>query len=246
MTFFSKKFAWLLHAVLMSVCIVSTSHATPMFIDNFENGLGQWTGLKGVGFSNPYYAKVVNDPLNTGNHVLTFTKLTSGGNIFSPMLNFTPGTTYRASFDYLGLAVIGSVLGNLGGFTGFGNDTGGGTWYYATMKASTATDTLIDDGKWHHYTYDFTAPIVWFGGAKANSARMMFQDYSFSGGVPGDAYFDNIQFSAVSPASPIPEPSSALFLGIGLLFLLAKRGIRSPRKLFEGVKQHGMKQSLSI
>ncbi len=245
MTFFSKKFAWLLHAVLMSVCIVSASHATPMFIDGFENGLAQWTGRSG----GAHHGVVVNDPLNAGNHVLAFTKLISGGDIYSQQLfNLTPGTVYRASFDYLGLAVNGSILGDLGGYAGFSSGFGGNVkWYYATGTAGGATATLVDDGKWHNYIYDFVAPIVWFGGAHGNSVHLMFED--FLGGVPGDAYFDNIRFSLASSIpepSPIPEPSSALFLGVGLLFLLTKRGIRSPLKLFESLKQRGMRQSLSI
>ena len=235
MKFYNQKFRWLLLAAFMNVCIASTSHATPLFIDNFENGLAQWTGRSG----GAHHGIVVNDPLNAGNHVLAFTKLISGGDIYSPQqFNLTSGTTYRASFDYLGLAVKGSVLGDLGGYAGFSSGFGGQVkWYYATGTAGGATPTLVDDGKWHNYIYDFVAPIVWFGGAHGSSVHLMFED--FLGGVPGDAYFDNIRFSvasSISEPSQIPEPSSALFFGIGLLFLLTKRCIRSPRKLFEGVK----------
>lgn len=222
MKFYTKKFAWLLHAAFMSVCIVGTSHASPMFTDDFENGLGQWIGKSG----GAHHGIVVNDPLNAGNHVLTFTQLNSGGDIYSPLFSLTSGTTYRASFDYLGLAVKGSVLGDLGGATGLSDGSPVHLmWYNGTAGGNYATP-LVDDGKWHHYTYDFTGPIIWGGhNGVGNSTRLMFQDYLFSGGVAGDAYFDNVQLSSVSP---VPEPSSAWCFGVGLLLLLIKHGKAHP------------------
>jgi len=138
-------------------------------------------------------------------------------------LNLTPGVEYRISFEYLGLAVQGSNPGDLGGFAGLSEGLPGRhLWYYGTSSAAAATPVLVDDGQWRTYTFDFTAPVPFpfpFGsGGSGNTVRLMFEDFSGSGGVARDAYFDNVSLGLV------PEPSSFVVLfGIGSMALLRRR-----------------------
>ncbi|MFQ6043129.1 MAG: PEP-CTERM sorting domain-containing protein, partial [Candidatus Poribacteria bacterium] len=83
---------------------------------------------------------------------------------------------------------------------------------------------LIDDGKWRSYAFNFVAPVTlpYFGGGTSNNIRLMFEDFSGSGGVAGDAFFDNVQLSAVNP---VPEPSSfwLVLCALPSLLLFRKR-----------------------
>ena len=53
--------------------------AVPVITDDFESGLGGWTG-KGGG---AHDGIIVADPFNASNNVLTFTSLESAGEIFT-------------------------------------------------------------------------------------------------------------------------------------------------------------------
>src|SRR6476469_2240940 len=83
----------------------------PLFHDRFEGeNLDQWTGVLG----GPHQGALVADPLTSGNHVLTFTGLNAGGDVFTVASLPVDDTNkqYVVKFDYLGLAQSGSVAGN--------------------------------------------------------------------------------------------------------------------------------------
>jgi hypothetical protein len=195
-------------------------HAAPVFTDDFESGLGSWVA-KGGGLATTQ-ATTVADPLVVGNNVLRFTVLNAGGSILSAAV--FPAATYTIEFDYLGLGVSGaSVPDDFGGFLGIGVLAGDpcNCWLAGTQAGYVTTPPfqplahLIDDGAWHHYSITFTAPP----GPFAGGFRIMLEDFSGSGGIPGDAYFDNVSLAAV----PEPVTASLLLLGLGLLAMTARR-----------------------
>ena len=193
-----------------------------IFTDDFEGDLSLWTG-KGGAISN---GTTVDDPdlLRPGNRVLTFTALNSGGDIYSlQQFSLTAGQRYRISFEYLGLAQAGSVSGDLGGFAGLSEDLPGQhSWYYGTSSDSFASPELIDDGQWRTYTYDFVPPVSFRfrpGGGSGSAVHLMFEDFIGSGGVAGDAYFDNVSLAL----APVPLPASVWLLAFALFSLLGLR-----------------------
>jgi len=191
---------------LMFIAIVCAFVAVPvradLFSEDFESGLGAWTGFSG---------QIVANPIGAGN-TLNFRSVYAGGDTFTSVgIALTPGQSYSVSFDYLGVPGQGTP-GDLGGYAGLSEGTtpgnpGSHMWYYGTGSVSGAAAVLVDDGAWHRYTYNFTAPVV--GNAGSFSViHLMFEDFSGSGGVAGDAYFDNI--------SLVPVPGAVLLGILGL------------------------------
>ena len=188
-----------------------------LFTDDFESDLSQWVGKGG----STHNGQIVTDPLDSGNQVLNFTKLVGRGDVFSvdPLLS-TSGE-YSLSFDYLGIAQEGSTPNNLGGFAGYSFGLPGNHIWLAGTSGSAGTTILKDDGSWHSYEFTFQTP---------NAVRIMLEDFIGSGGIAGDAYFDNVSLEAIGDASvSTPEPSTSLLVYFGLvgLYGLWKRRIKS-------------------
>lgn len=181
--------------VLVLMPIGASTAAGPLFSENFEGSLAaKWTGRGGSGTS----GVIVNDPIRAGNHVLSFTQLASGGDIFTGPIAVSKTKKYRLTFDYLGKA------GSGGGIVGVSLQTPGHhRWLVGTTtKGAGETNPLVDDGKWHRYNVDFSpGDHTWFtpDGARAvdpgaiTSLRIMVEA---NWGVPRDAYFDNFTLSA--------------------------------------------------
>lgn len=165
----------------------------PLFTEDFQTYLSRWIGRNG----GAHNGLVVEDPLRAGNQVLTFTSRNQAGDIYTiELFDLVPGERYRITFEYLDLPVAGSVPDNLGGFAGLCEDLPGRhLWYYGTSSSSGANPALIDNGKWRTYVYDFVPPVSFthFGARAGSKVHMMFEDFSGSGGVVGDVYFDNIR-----------------------------------------------------
>lgn len=174
-----------------------------LFSDDFEGNLSQWTGKGG----SSHQGVIVEDPLDSGNQVLTFTGLNDAGDMFGSGINVTAAQTVILSFDYLGLAEGGSIPDDLGGFIGYSEGLYDPIWVAGTRGAPYPVLDLIDDGNWHRYV--ITLPYI------SDTFRIVLEDYSSSGGIPGDAYFDNVEVT--------PEPSTLTLLVLGSLILLRKR-----------------------
>jgi hypothetical protein len=203
-----------LAAATASVLISGAATAATVFNDGFESGsLANWTG-KSFG---AHSAVIVVDPLNNANHAITFNTLESAGELFSTQLfEFTDADTFEVSFDYLGLAKPGSVAGNLGGFVGFSKGTPGShSWMYGTSAVSGAAPDLIDDGAWRTFTFVVDGATA-FGG-NATGFHLMFEDFVGSGGVAGDAFFDNITVNAV------PSPGAGILAASGFAMVTRRR-----------------------
>jgi hypothetical protein len=192
-----KRDSWLIVVGAIATLTCSTAFADMLFQDDFESDLSAWTGKTG----DVHHGVIVDDPLNAGNHVLTFTQKNAYGDIFTTQaFDLVAGQEYIVSFDYLGFD--GKTPGHSGGFAGLSSDyPGTHIWYYGTTSTSQANPILIGDGQWHHYDYTFTAPLK-----IGDSIHLMFEDFI---GIGGDAYFDNIAFHA-------PVPGALLLGSMGL------------------------------
>lgn len=208
-------------ALLATTALSATAATVPAFAENFEGSLSAWTGINNGAITE---AAIVVDPLNSGNHVLGFTKLGSGGSIYTVDTIATTTGQFTVSFDYLGLARAGSKAGDLGGFFGISQSFPGAHQWVAGTGSYPAPIELVDDGQWHTYTLTFNTAI-------GSTVRLMFEDYMGSGGVTGDAFFDNIQFNAsnVAPAplNDVPEPGSLALLAAAALAAHAVRRRRA-------------------
>jgi hypothetical protein len=112
-----KKTILILPAKLLALAWLTTAFpaaAVGPFLDDFESGLGQWTGRP----STAYSGQLMPDPLSSGHgQVLCFTNLNSGGDLFVSNPIALSGLV-NVSFDYLGLPALGGAPGDLGGFLG--------------------------------------------------------------------------------------------------------------------------------
>jgi hypothetical protein len=165
---------------------------TVLFQENFESGnLNQWaSGHHGV---------IVADPLHPTNHVLTFTALNAGGDIFTAATLPVSDSNrlYILKFDYLGVGTMNSGDFGLGGFIGLWvSGTEPHYWVAGTTEFGLNTPwsvLLRDDGVWYHYEIEIT-PLIWSN--HLTQVYLMLEDWISSGGIPGDAYFDNVQLVA--------------------------------------------------
>lgn len=191
-----QKFSAVGFAFLISILSVDL-HGAVVFSDDFENGMGKWTGKNGGSHS----ATIVPDPLDSGRgNVITFTTLKIGGDIYTTNQYPREGPI-KISFDYLGKAVAQSVPNDLGGAVGLAASLNPQSFADSTWPAYTDPTfpgvfiPLIDDGQWRRYTFTLTnAPFQPF--------RLMLEDAQPSGGVPGDALFDNIEID-IPPTTTI-------------------------------------------
>jgi len=200
-------------ALALTVTAASAS-ASDGFYDDFESGsLSKWTG-KSFG---AHDALIVADPLDPTNHALTFNSLESAGEIFSAeMIDFNASGVSFVSFDYLGYSKQGSNYNNFGGFAGFAAATPGEHhWTHGTAAVSGATADLEDDNQWHTYTFEVHKGSV-FGG-DAPGFFLMFEDFAGSGGIAGDAFFDNIIVNNV------PTPGAGALVAMSFCLGMKRR-----------------------
>jgi len=211
------------------LCAPAIASAVTITIDDFENGnLAAWTaGSNG---------QIVVDPLDSSNHVLNFTALGDGGNIWTANTYAATGNDWWLSFDYLGTAP------NSGGFIGWDTDTlyaGNEKWLAGTNPAGLFPDAVVltDDSTWHHYVIHLTRGQDLAGAQPLPDAPVYIkaEDWYRGDSIAGDAYFDNLVITDVNPASAVPEPSTLalLAMGFGLLAAGARRGrsiVQDPRR----------------
>jgi hypothetical protein len=156
---------------------INVSNGEALFFEDFEGDLSGWVGKSG----GAHHGQIVDDPLES-DRVFTFTALNSAGDIFSTLIN-NPSREYILSFDYLGLRKQGSVDDNYGGFIGYSYGLPGSHVWLGGTRAGYGPIHLPDTEQWERITFSFNA---------GSNLRLMLEDFSGSGGVTGDAFFDNI------------------------------------------------------
>jgi hypothetical protein len=214
------------------------ANADTALFDNFETGPNPaiWpTNISG---------EIVTDPLDPTNHVLNFTALGSGGDIFSLDL---PAGTYDLSFDILGLCPAITQCGGYLGVDVVGNEgwlVGDGLWPSFVV--------LHDTGTWQHVAGQIFMPDTFH--LKIEDWNQRFNPFQpfrtsptfdsngnnltpFATPAPGDVYYDNIWLDRVDTPSNVvsaskvtangivsaAEPCSLVLLGIGLSAFVAAR-----------------------
>lgn len=203
-------------AVLLAACPALASAQT-LFLDEFGSApcsqLPNWLGKYGA--STPYSAIATSDPKESSNCVMTFTSRTSAGDAFSPTITGVPGVPSVLEFDFLGYPTTG-LGGTIGISDGF---PGGHRWLAGTDvgDGSIERPILVLDGTWHHYAIEFdpfqAGGCCGYGGS--GSFHVMIEQFEFeSGGVPRNAFFDNVKVSLaatevtiqIKPGSSGPAP----------------------------------------
>ena len=131
--------------------------------------------------------------------------------------------------------VVGSVRAyTLGSYTcNISTDTGGFVIMdipnsfagWVLLGTSTAGGPLrpnmlnLANGVWHHIALTIPATLVGAG----NGSKFVLEQWNGSTNAAGNAYFDNISVST----NPVPEPSSLLLAGLGVLLIAAGRQRRT-------------------
>jgi hypothetical protein len=182
-----------------------------MFLESFEGNLSGWQG--GTWYR-PASGTIVADPLQA-DHALNFGHLNSGGDIFSVATFNSANDVFILSFDYLGMPIAGGNPADRGGFIGYSQGLPGShVWLGGTQNSYGTALNLIDDGAWHNYSLTFNA---------AGNIHLMLEDFVGSGGIPRDAFFDNILLTDGNGPTPeaVPEPTSMALMGLGLASLAA-------------------------
>jgi chitinase len=193
---------------ILLLATASISNASTLFFEDFESGLDQWSDAY-QGFN----AQTVADPSGGSNKVLNFTALRGGGDLFST-LSFasTTSNSFILEFDYLG--TCGGT--NCGGFIGVSANAGAGSHTWLGGTTSPYPDLLPDTGVWEHVSIAFSSSFA---------IHLMLEDWSGSGGVAGDAYFDNILLTdANGPTlSSIPVPAAVFLFAPALIGFMGLR-----------------------
>ena len=196
--------------------MVITAPAVTLFSENFESDLSAWTGKSGGN----HHGQIVSDPLDSGNKVLNFTALNAGGDIFTATtFDSTTSDDFILSFYYLGLDTGSGTPDNLGGFIGYSEGLPG-SHHWLGGTGGGYPDLLPDTGQWEQVIIPFTV-----GG----NIHLMLEDFSGSGGIAGDAYFDNIVLTDLKGTSPVPVPGTILLFSTGLAGLAGVR-LRNRKK----------------
>ena len=186
--------------VLCSPLSASVAAGQVLFSDDFEGdaNLPQWVGKSGITGLSEHSGRIVVDPLRPSNNVLTFEALISAGDVFGSEVTIEENTFYVLEFDYLGDPTKGGVPNDLGGTIGFSEDTPAGhRWLAGTQTGGgIEQDLLDDDNEWDSYSIEFNSSTSSQSGYSwpptNNTIRVLLEDFVGSGGVAGDAYFDNI------------------------------------------------------
>jgi len=175
-----------------------------LFEEDFESGLERWVGPSEDPWhperpSGEHYGVVVVDPIE-GDKALTFTRTVGGVDAMTREAQRSRTGAYRLTFDYLGTKLPESVADDHGGFVGYTNGLPGEEriWKAGTPAEHPDVELHLPDlDEWRTVSFDF-----FYG----DDVHLMLEDFGGSGGVPGDAYFDNIRLEAISPCANPDEP----------------------------------------
>jgi hypothetical protein len=206
-------------AVFVALTSMSAQADVTLFSDDFESGLVKWNPLG--------TAVLVADPADplSGNHVLRFNGLGSGGDIYSANSFFAPSQIYTITFDYFSAGKKGLPTNDLGGFVGIGDGKPGNhTWIAGTQASYPGIkQQLVHNGTWTTYsiTVDANTETFYYGNValKGKPLYIFLEDFVGSDQIAGNVYFDNIAVTAV----PESETYAMMLAGLGVMGFIARR-----------------------
>jgi len=196
-----KKFV--LIGMAISFLWTSQVFAALVFSEDFEGDLSAWVGAAGVEAAH-------NGQIVSGSGVLNFSAATAGGDMYTSS-SFVAGD-YLLEFKYKG---TGTDPTGSGGFVGLTTAYPGSIlqWLISENGIASSSADLTSDGSWDSYSVAFSA---------GSAFHLTFEDFNGEGGgIAGDAYYDDIDLSAV------PVPAAVWLLGSGLLGLVGFRRKRN-------------------
>jgi hypothetical protein len=191
--------------LLVAALFEPSVFGTVLFSENFESA----NGLNNGNWASNGSGEIIIDPLNPSNHVLEFTDLGSGGDLFSIPIANTNAPDYYLSFDYYVTSQPG------GGF--IGDDP---NWLAGNCNGCYSTPVSLDSlpaGQWNQVEIEFANPNPGSG------TFVLFLEQFAETPVP-NGLFDNIVisdsgFSPLPLPSSAPEPAAFVFMSTGLLAL---------------------------
>jgi hypothetical protein len=193
-----------LFAAAVILCVPAMANPISLS-DNFEGG-----SLSPALWSVIGNAQIVVDPTNPLNHVLSFSALGAGGDLFSVPLDLS-ASPITLSFDYLAFQSTPTVGTDTGGFIIV--DLPNSFLGFSLLGTSNLGSPKLPDllgltpGVWHHISVSFDPSLTQAG----DGSKFAFEQWVSSPNAAGNVLFDNIEINAV------PEPGSALLLAAGLL-----------------------------
>lgn len=193
---------------LAGALVPAMGWSAELFSDNFESGLAAWTGKDGGSHS----GFVISDPLNPGNHVLSFSSTAVGGDVFSVEgFAVDPSSVYTVEFDYLGYRPEAAGKYS-GGYLGLDSGYNVRPEHWIFGEGAWVQDLhAIEDGAWHHYMWAFRGDAYGI-----STLHLKMEDFATCGPIVGDALFDNVRLTTV------PESMSLVALSMGLLLALRR------------------------
>jgi hypothetical protein len=197
---------------LTSIFTFSGSIAKTLLFEDFESGLQKWAGSPFSGY-NGYHAGfrmnmiTSQDPINCSNRAASFVYLASGGDAFSQPVIPQSNNGYVLEFDYLGIPNpnnSSAPMSDLGGFIGVLSNVTYFNQLYTVWMAGTReaypglSNVLTSNYAWQHYKIPVPEGIT--------PTSIIIEQFDFSSGLPGQAYFDNVLLTdgdGPTPATPV-------------------------------------------